>query len=305
MRQSTNKSLAQPWCGQTNASRFSASKGDRMTQTATAARRLDASVTMRFAASKGQPACIDAPGNTQRQQSCRHTSAICNQEAPYTQSTASTETHPKQLKTTSVAAPVAQTSFYCRLQPLCLKRQCFAPSVPHNANGTFLQSLPRALQHHVTNAHAPMHAARCSKARRQQPCGRSNEICNQKKNHARKVLRVRIHTQSHLKPQSQRGKKKHRRSRALCTQTTFHGSLQPLDLKTQCFAIPQHKSNATFLQPWQWVLQHQVASPHELPDTRKYSLSRSSFFLNASSMQLSCRHYSGFCSITWQACMYL
>lgn len=99
--------------------------------------------------------------------------------------------------------------------------------------------------------------------------------------------------------------KKHRRSRALCTQTTFHGSLQPLDLKTQCFAIPQHKSNATFLQPWQWVLQHQVASPHELPDTRKYSLSRSSFFLNASSMQLSCRHYSGFCSITWQACMYL
>lgn len=98
-----------------------------MTQTATAARRLDASVTMCFAASKGQPACIDARGNTQRQQSCRHTSAICNQEAPYTQSTASTETHPKQLKTTSVAAPVAQTSFYCRLQPLCLKRQCFAP----------------------------------------------------------------------------------------------------------------------------------------------------------------------------------
>lgn len=86
----------------------------------------------------------------------------------------------KTLKT-SVAAPVAQTSFYCRLQPLCLKRQCFAPSVPHNANGTFLQSLQWALQHHVTNAHAPMHAARCGKARRQQPCGRSNEICNQKK----------------------------------------------------------------------------------------------------------------------------
>lgn len=274
-----------------------------MTQTATAARRLDASVTMCFAASKGQPACIDARGNTQRQQSCRHTSAISNQEAPYTQSTASTETHPKQLLKPQLQRSQKNTqkkrSRTCCTNELLLPAAaallektmfCFFCSTQCQWNLSAVIAMGFAASR---GKRACTHAR--GKARRQQPCGRSNAICNPKKSTRAKYC-------EHAYTARQ---KKHRRSRALCTQTTFHGWLQPLDLKTQCFAIPQHKSNANFLQPWQWVLQHQVASPHELLDTRKYSLSCSSFFLNASSMQLSCRHYSGFCSITWQACMYL
>lgn len=122
----------------------------------------------------------------------------------------------KTLKT-SVAAPVAQTSFYCRLQPLCLKRQCFAPSVPHNANGTFLQSLQWALQHHVTNAHAPMHTARCGKARRQQPCGRSNEICNQKNPRAQSTASTHTHSKPLQATVTARQKKTQKEPRPLHT----------------------------------------------------------------------------------------
>ena len=40
---------------------------------------LDAAITMRFATSSSKPVSLDAHGNTKRQRSCSHYTAICNQ----------------------------------------------------------------------------------------------------------------------------------------------------------------------------------------------------------------------------------
>ena len=56
-----------------------AAKDSSITHAAVAPSNLDAAMTMRFATSGCKPASLDAHGNTKRQQSCGHYSAICNQ----------------------------------------------------------------------------------------------------------------------------------------------------------------------------------------------------------------------------------
>ena len=61
--------------------RYPAAKDIAITHTAMAPSNLDAAMTMRFATSGCKPASFDAHGNTKRQQSCSHYTAICNQRA--------------------------------------------------------------------------------------------------------------------------------------------------------------------------------------------------------------------------------
>ena len=56
-----------------------AAKDNSITHAAAAPSNLDAAITLRFAASRGQPASLYAHGNKTRQQSCSHYTAICNQ----------------------------------------------------------------------------------------------------------------------------------------------------------------------------------------------------------------------------------
>ena len=59
-------------------SQLSAAKDKNITQRAAAARNLDAAITMRFPASRGKPACLDTHCNKTSQQSCSHSTVICN-----------------------------------------------------------------------------------------------------------------------------------------------------------------------------------------------------------------------------------
>ena len=60
-------------------SQLSAAKDNNLTQRAIpAARNLDAAMTMRFPASRGKAACLHTHGNKTWQQSCGHSTAICN-----------------------------------------------------------------------------------------------------------------------------------------------------------------------------------------------------------------------------------
>ena len=58
--------------------RSSAANDNSTTHAAAAPSNLDAAITMRFAASRGKPASLYTHGNTRLQQSCSHSTAICN-----------------------------------------------------------------------------------------------------------------------------------------------------------------------------------------------------------------------------------
>ena len=59
--------------------RCPAAKDTSITHAAVAPSNIHAAITMRFATSSSQPASLDAHGNTKRQRSCSHYTAICNQ----------------------------------------------------------------------------------------------------------------------------------------------------------------------------------------------------------------------------------
>ena len=59
--------------------RCPAAKDKSITHAAVAPSNIHAAITMRFATSGSQPASLNAHGNTKRQRSCSHYTAICNQ----------------------------------------------------------------------------------------------------------------------------------------------------------------------------------------------------------------------------------
>ena len=79
---------------------------------------IHAAITMRFATSGCKPAPLDAHGNTKRQQSCSHYTAICNQKFKkrkeshtHEQPCCRTQRRNRFAPGSSTAAPVAQTRY--------------------------------------------------------------------------------------------------------------------------------------------------------------------------------------------------
>ena len=176
-------------------------------------------------------------------------------------------------KKTSVAAPAAHTS--CPSPPAAAtlhgKTQGFTLRLPpqhthiyiyilYIYHATFMQPLQCVLQHDVANPHvltrmATKHAFHC-------------DLQPQIPKHP-----ITAHTQTHPKQLeatvTARQKKTSERSQPHPphTRAALHRRLHAATLhgKTQGFMLrlpPQHKSHATFMQPLQCVLQHDVANPH-------------------------------------------
>ena len=107
---------------------------------------IHAAITMRFATSGSKPASLDAHGNTKRQRSCSHYTAICNQRARFERS---------RTRRTHEVPFTAGRSHFTR------KNTRFpAPAFPQNeAHATSIQPLQCVLQLQVPNPHLSTHMA--------------------------------------------------------------------------------------------------------------------------------------------------
>ena len=131
---------------------------------------IHAAMTMRFATSSSQPASLDAHGNTKRQRSCSHYTAICNQRvkkrielrtreqpliAEHKGGTNRAWFHPSRTRRTHEVPFIAGRSHFTR------KNTRFpAPAFPQNeAHVTSMQPLQCVLQLQVPNPHLSTHMA--------------------------------------------------------------------------------------------------------------------------------------------------
>ena len=125
---------------------------------------------MRFAASRRKPARIYAHGNTRWQQSCSHSTAICNhrvktrielrtqEQPPVAEHRGGTHSRlkrpqPHAAHTRYLSLPAAAT--------LHGKTQAFVLLLPpqHKPHATFTQPLQCVSPHHVANLHGSTHMA--------------------------------------------------------------------------------------------------------------------------------------------------
>ena len=183
--------------------------------------------------------------------------------------------------------------------------------------------------------------------RLQQSCSHSNAICNH-----RFKKRIELRTQEQLLVAEHSGGTNSRMKRPQPQpphkRGTLHRRLQPLYTETDGFVRrlpPQNKAHATFMQPTQCILQHDLANPHphrtthtgtttccrtqrrkqfrmkrpqpQPPHTRGtihrrpkplYTEKRTvscSGFLPKTSPMHSCSQYIAFCSITWLTRIFL
>ena len=111
---------------------------------------LDAAITICFAASRGKPACIYAPGNRTWQQSFSHYTAICNQRFnkrnstthAWTTTRCRTPRENRSATETIQAAPTAHTS--CPSSP--------AAATLHGKTQGFVLRLSPPLRHHSSSS---------------------------------------------------------------------------------------------------------------------------------------------------------
>ena len=131
-----------------------AAQDNSITHAAAAPSNLDAAITMRFAASRRKPAWIYAHGNTRWQQSCSHSTAICNHRFK-TRIELRTQEQPPVAEHTRYLSSPAATPLYTE------KTDGFVLRLPpqHKPHATFMQPLQCMLQHHVANPHLSMHMA--------------------------------------------------------------------------------------------------------------------------------------------------
>ena len=144
-----------------------AAQDNSITHAAAAPSNLDAAITMRFAASRRKPAWIYAHGNTRWQQSCSHSTAICNHRfktrkelrTPVAEHKGGTHS---RLKRPQPHPPHTRGTFHRRLRPLYTeKTDGFVLRLPpqHKPHATFMQPLQCMLQHHVANPHLSTYMA--------------------------------------------------------------------------------------------------------------------------------------------------
>ena len=131
---------------------------------------IHAAITMRFATSSSQPASLDAHGNTKRQRSCSHYTAICNQRvkkrielrtheqpliAEHRGGTNPDRFERSRTRRTHEVPFIAGRSHFTRKTP-----RFPAPAFPQNeAHVTSMQPLQCVLQLQVPNPHLSTHMA--------------------------------------------------------------------------------------------------------------------------------------------------
>ena len=273
LRKSADKSLSQPWCSHSNTIyEIQLRKDKSITHAAAAPSKLDAVITMRFAASHRKPARIYAHGNS-RWQSCSHSNAIRNRRFNTrielrTATRCRTQRRNTFATETTPAATAAHTRYLSSPPATTLHRkiQGFVLRLPpqNKAHATFMQPLQCILQHHVANLHLYTHG----NTRWQQSCRHSNAIRNRRFN-----TRIELRTQEQPLVAEHRGGTSSRQKRPQPqpphSRGTFHRRLQPLyteKYKVSCSGfLPKTKPmqhSCRFMQPLQCILQHHVANLH-------------------------------------------
>ena len=256
-------------------SQLSAAKDKNITQRAAAARNLDAAITMRFPASRGKPACLDTHGNKTSQQSCSHSTAICNHRFQNTlqlcthKHTQSSLKPPLQCGKTKRQTTRSRTR---RTQEVPFIDGCihftrkntvscsgFLPNTSpmqrscshHNAfcSMTWLTRMYlRTWQHQITTIMQPF---QCDPRPQIQETHRTT--------HTGTITRCRTQRRNQIAHETTpAAPAAHRRYLSSPAATTLHG-------KTHNFVLqlpPQHNPYATFMQPLQYVSQHDAANPH-------------------------------------------
>ena len=233
---------------------------------------IHAAITMRFATSSSQPASLDAHGNTKRQRSCSHYTAICNQRVK------------------------KRIELRTREQPLIAElqggtnRAWFDPQPhPPHTRGTFHRrpELLYAEKHKVSCPGFPPKRSPCNihaaitmrfatsgsqpasldargNTKRQQSCSHYTVICNQR-------VKKRIELRTREQPLIAEHKGGTNRawfdpSRTRRThEVPFIAGRSYFTRKNTRFpapAFPQNEAHVTSMQPLQCVLQLQVPNPH-------------------------------------------
>ena len=237
---------------------------------------IHAAMTMRFATSGSQPASLDAHGNTKRQRSCSHYTAICNQRV---KKRIELRTREQQLiaehkggtnrawfdrsrtRRTHEVPFIAGRSHFTR------KNTRFpAPAFPQNeAHVTSMQPLHCVLQLQVPNPHLSTHMATQNDNDHAAIALRSATICNQRVKKRKELLRTR---EQSLIAEHKGGTNRawFDRSRTRRThEVPFIAGRSHFTRKNTRFpapAFPQNEAHVTSMQPLQWVLQLQVPNPH-------------------------------------------
>ena len=216
---------------------------------------------MRFATSGSQPASLDAHGNTKRQRSCSHYTAICNQRvkkrielrtreqqliAEHKGGTNRAWFDPSRTRRTHEVPFIAGRSHFTR------KNTRFpAPAFPQNeAHVTSMAAITvrfatsssqprisrRTWQHKTTTIMQPLH---CDLQPESQETHRTTHTwttthCRTQRRNQSRLVRPQPH------PPHTRG--------------TFHRRPEPLYTekhKVSCPGFPQNKAHVTSMQPWQ------------------------------------------------------
>ena len=114
-------------------------------------------MTMRFATSGSQPASLDAHGNTKRQRSCSHYTAICNQRVK------------KRIELRTHEQPLLQNT---EEEPIALGSTAAAPA----AHTRYLSSPAGATLHGKTQGFLPRLSPKTKPM--SHPCSHDNAFCN-------------------------------------------------------------------------------------------------------------------------------
>ena len=256
-----------------------AAKDKNITQRAAAAKDLDAAITLRFPASRCKPACLDTHGNKTWQQSCSHSTAICNRRfqntlwlrtRKHTQSSLKPplQCGKKKANRPQPHPPHTGGTFHRRLQPLYTEKRTVSCS----------GFLPNT---------SPM----------QRSCSHHNAFCSM-------TWLTRMYLRTWLQSM---------RTIMQPLQCDLQPEIQETDRTTHAQAHPKQ------LEATVTVRQKKVSRPQphpahtggtfyrrlQPPYTEKHTVSCSGFLPNTSPMQRSCSHHNAFCSMTWLTRMYL
>ena len=234
---------------------------------------IHAAITMRFATSASKPASLDAHGNTKRQRSCSHYTAICNQrvkkrkelrthEQPLiAEHRGGTDSRPVRPQP---HPPHTRGTFHRRPEPLYTeKRKVSCPGFPPKRSPCNIHAA--ITMRFATSASKPASLDAHGNTKRQRSCSHYTAICNQR---VKKRKELRTHEQPLIA--EHRGGTDSRPVRPQPhpphTRGTFHRRPEPLyteKRKVSCPGFPsQNEAHVTSMQPLQCVWQLKVPNPH-------------------------------------------
>ena len=233
---------------------------------------IHAAITMRFATSGCKPASFDAHGNTKRQQSCSHYTAICNQRVKKRR-----ELHTREQPLVAEHRGGTDRASFDRSRARSTQEVAFIAGWSHFTRKKHKVSCPGFLpKRSPCNIHAAITmrfaTSGCKPApfdshgntKRQQSCSHYTAICNQRVKKRRELC-----TREQPLVAEHRGgtdRASFDRSRTRRTQeVAFIAGPSHFTQTNTRFPAPafsQNEAHATSMQPLQCVSQHQVANPH-------------------------------------------